>query len=102
MNINKERLESCTPINTIWDEVFGAVGTPDRDKAEAEAEMFCLAERLKEERIHAGLTQQQLADKIGKNKDYISQIENCKRDIHITTLFKLFSGLGKRVCVSIL
>lgn len=96
--MNKKKV---TPINKIWDEVLGPVGSPERDRAESKAEMFCLGERLKEERINAGMTQQQLADKIGKDKGYISRIENGKTDIQLSTLFKLFHGLGKKVAVSI-
>jgi len=94
--------KDITPINEIWDEVLGLVGSSERDAADAEAEMFCLAERLKEERLNAGMTQQQLADKIGADKGYISRIENGKTDVQVSTLFKLFQGLGKRVAVSIL
>lgn len=92
--------KNITPINEIWDEVLGPIGSKERN--EAEAEMFCLAERLKEERLNAGMTQQQLADKIGADKGYISRIENGKTDVQLSTLFKLFQGLGKRVAVSIL
>jgi len=94
--------KDITPISDIWDEVFGQIGSDERNKADEEAEIFCLAERLKEERLNAGMTQQQLADKIGADKGYISRIENGKTDIQLNTLFKLFQGLGKRVAVSIL
>lgn len=93
--------KDITPISEIWDEVIGPAGSPERDEAETEAEMFCLGERLKEERQNAGMTQQQLADKIGANKGYISRIENGKTDVQLSTLFKLFNGLGKKVTVSI-
>lgn len=96
------RNKDITPINEIWDEVLGPVGTAGRDEADAEAEMFCLSERLKEERLNAGMTQKQLADKIGADKGYISRIENGKTDVQLSTVFKLFRGLGKRVAVSIL
>lgn len=94
--------KDITPISEIWNEVFGQIGSDERNKADEEAEIFCLAERLKEERLNAGMTQQQLADKIGADKGYISRIENGKTDIQLNTLFKLFQGLGKRVAVSIL
>ena len=67
-----------------------------------EAEAFILAERLKEERRKAGLTQEQLAAKIGTKKSYISRIENGKTDVQLSTLFKIFQGLGKRVSITIL
>ncbi|MEG1660838.1 MAG: helix-turn-helix transcriptional regulator, partial [Bacteroides sp.] len=77
-------------------------GTPDRDQFECDAEAFILAERLKEERLKAGLTQEQLAQKIGTKKSYISRIENGKADVQLSTLYKIFQGLGKRVSLTIL
>ena len=57
---------------------------------------------MKEERRNAGLTQEQLAAKIGTKKSYISRIENGKTDVQLSTLFKIFQGLGKRVSITIL
>ncbi|MBQ3930276.1 MAG: helix-turn-helix transcriptional regulator, partial [Paludibacteraceae bacterium] len=63
---------------------------------------FCLAECLKEQRRLAGLTQEQLATKIGTKKSYISKIENGYSDLQLSTLFRIFRGLGKRVSISII
>ena len=35
-------------------------------------------------------------------KSYISRIENGKTDVQLSTLFKIFQGLGKRVSITIL
>lgn len=96
------RAMGCTPLEDLIAEDFGQLGIPERDEFDREAEAFILAERLKEERKKAGLTQQQLADKIGTKKSYISRIENGKSDVQLSTLFKIFHGLGKRVSVTIL
>jgi transcriptional regulator with XRE-family HTH domain len=57
---------------------------------------------LKEARKEAGLTQEQLADKLGTKKSYISRLENGKCDIQLSTLYRLFEeGLGKRVIITI-
>ncbi|WP_410518121.1 helix-turn-helix domain-containing protein [Bacteroides stercorirosoris] len=52
--------------------------------------------------MKAGLTQEQLAAKIGTKKTYISRIENGKADVQLSTLFRIFEGLGKRVSLTIL
>jgi len=53
---------------------------------------------LKEARKEANMTQEQLANKIGTKKSYISRLENGKCDIQLSTLYKIFEfGLGKRV-----
>ena len=67
-----------------------------------EAESLILAQTLKNERKKAGLTQEELADKIGTKKTIISKLENGKTDINLSTLFKIFECLGKRVRLTIL
>ncbi|MBP3288889.1 MAG: helix-turn-helix transcriptional regulator [Muribaculaceae bacterium] len=61
-----------------------------------------MAETLKEERLKAGLTQQQLAERIGPKKTYISHLENGKADVRIYPLFRIFEGLGRRISLTIL
>ena len=58
-------LMSCSTLDELLNVEFGAVGTPVRDEFDKETEAFCLAQTLREERIRAGLTQEQLAEKIG-------------------------------------
>ena len=67
----KKAIMSCTSFDEILNEEYGAMGTPDRMKFENDTEAFCLAETLKEQRRLAGLTQQELADKIGTKKSYM-------------------------------
>lgn len=98
----KESIMAATTLDELLDAEYGKVGTPARDIFETDAEAFCLAEKLKEERKNAGLTQEQLAERIGTKKSYISKIENGHSDIQLSTLFRVFSGLGKRVSLTIL
>lgn len=102
--MNREEMKRCnlTPIEELIEEDFGKVGTPVRDKFEMECDAFILGERLKAERLKAGLTQQQLADRIGTKKSYISRIENGHTDIQLSTLYKLFQGLGRKISVAVL
>ena len=97
---NKIRLANS--FEELLEAEYGPIGSPERDKFEKESNAFCLAETLKEERLKAGLTQQQLAEKIGTKKTYISRLENGKADVQLSTLYKIFEGLGKRVALSIL
>lgn len=99
---NKAIMECGDDFDEILNIRHGAEGTPERDQFECDAEAFILAERLKEERLKAGLTQEQLAQKIGTKKSYISRIENGKADVQLATLYKIFQGLGKRVSLTIL
>lgn len=84
-------------------ENYGETGTPKRDSFEEKAKTFVIAEMLRDERLKANLTQEQLAEKIGAKKGYISRIENGKTDIQITTLFRIVEkGFGKRLNLSFL
>ena len=95
-------LMNCSNLDELLNAEFGEVGTPSREEFDKETEAFCLAQTLKEERIRAGLTQEQLAVKIGTKKTYISRLENGKADIQLSTLFRIFEGLGRRVSLTIL
>lgn len=48
------------------------------------------------------MTQEELAQKIGTKKSFISRVENGHVDIQLSTLSRLFNGLGRRVAVSLL
>ena len=92
----------CKNLDELLNVEFGEVGTKSREEFDKETEAFCLAQTLKEERLRAGLTQEQLAEKIGTKKTYISRLENGKADIQLNTLFRIFEGLGRRVVLTIL
>lgn len=98
----KDALMNCSNLDELLDVDFGKEGTPSREEFDKETVAFCLAQTLREERLRAGLTQQQLAEKIGTKKTYISRLENGKADVQLSTLFRIFEGLGRRVCLSIL
>ena len=103
METNKdERIINCTTLDELLDVQYGKVGTPERDEFDKETQAFCLAATLKEERLRAGLTQEQLAERIGTKKTYISRLENGKADVQLSTLFRIFEGLGRRVSLTIL
>lgn len=93
---------NLTPIEDLIAEDFGKVGTPERDTFEMECEAFIIGEQLKVERLKAGLTQEELADKIGTKKSFISRVENGKADIQLSTLVKVFRGVGREISVRVL
>jgi len=77
---------------------YGKIGTKARDAFEKKARYFIISEMLKEARKEAKLTQEQLANKIGTKKSYISRLENGQCDIQLSTLYRIFEfGLGKKV-----
>ena len=93
---------NLTPIEDLIAEDFGKVGTPERDAFEMECDAFIIGEQLKDERLKAGLTQEELAERIGTKKSFISRVENGKADIQLSTLVKVFRGVGREISVRIL
>lgn len=76
----------------------GKEGSETRINFEIKAKSFAIGELIKEERKLAHLTQEQLADKIGAKKSFISRIENGHSDIQLSTLYKLVElGLGRKI-----
>ena len=63
---------------------------------------YFMGELLKKARTQAGLTQEELAQKSGTTKNYISRVENDKTDIELGTLRKIIEiGLGKKLDIVI-
>ena len=81
----------------------GKIGTESRNKYEEGAQMFIVSEMLKEARKEAKLTQEELAEKAGTKKSYISKLENAKGNIQLSTLIRIFEqGLGKKIGLTFL
>lgn len=81
----------------------GKIGTDSRNKYEEGAQMFIVSEMLKSARKEAKLTQEQLAEKAGTKKSYISKLENGKGNIQLSTLIRIFEqGLNRRIGLTFL
>lgn len=84
------------------DDRYGKSGSKERTDFEIKAKSFAIGELIKEERKLAHLTQEQLANKIGAKKSFISRIENGHSDIQLSTLYKLIEfGLGRKITLTI-
>lgn len=81
---------------------YGEKGTESREKFEEELETFRIGVLIQEARKRQNLTQQQLADKAGTTKNYISRIENNASDIRLSTLMRIIrEGLGGSLKLSV-
>lgn len=84
------------------DEQYGKSGTKSRTEYEEGFESFKLGVLLQELRIEEGMTQEELANKCGTTKSYISRIENNASDIRLSTIMRIFrEGFGKQVKLSV-
>ena len=101
----KTRIQKNKTITTFeehLDSRYGKVGTIKRTNFEIKAKAFAIGEVIKEERRLAAMTQEQLAEKTGTKKSFISRIENGHSDIQLSTLYKLLEyGLGRKISLTI-
>lgn len=87
--------KKLTSFATHLDEQYGKKGTSERENYEAEFEAFKLGAMIQDLRKEQGMTQEQLAEKCGTTKTYISRIENNASDIRLSTLMRIVrDGLG--------
>lgn len=96
--MDKEKFKNAKNFDELLDIKYGKIGTEKRDDFEEKAQYFVISEILKEARKEAKMTQEQLAEKVGTRKSYISRLENGKCDIQLSTLYRIFEfGLGKKI-----
>jgi len=101
MNAIKNNME-LKSFDEHLDERYGPIGSKKRTDFEIKAKAFAIGELIREERKNAKMTQEELAEKTGTKKSFISRIENGHSDIQLSTLFKLIEiGLGKEINLTI-
>ena len=102
-NISMKKTNSnLTSFADHLDEQYGKSGTTIREAYEEGFEAFKLGVMIQELRKEQGLTQEQLAEKCGTTKTYISRIENNASDIRLSTLMRIVrEGLGRNLRLSV-
>ena len=100
--MKKAANKNFTTLDEILDKKYGKKGAPKREKWQQEFEAFRLGALLEDARLKMGLTQEELANKCGTNKSYISRIENNASDIRLSTLMKIIQqGLGGHLTLTL-
>ncbi len=94
--------KNLTSFSDHLDKQYGKRGTAAREKYEEGFEAFKLGVMLQELRKEQGMTQEQLAEKCGTTKTYISRIENDASDIRLSTLMRIIrEGFGGHLILSV-
>ena len=92
----KTKNKNLMTLEDFKEKNYGKRGTKKRDELEAGYENFKIGVMLQQARLEKGLTQEELADRVGTTKSYISKIENNIKEARISTLQKIieigFSG----------
>ncbi len=98
----KTTISNTVTLEQFKDKYYGQRGTKKRDEYEAGYESFKIGVLIHDARLKKGLTQQQLAEKVGTTKSYISKLENNVKEVRLSTLHKIVElGLDGQLELSI-
>ena len=98
----KTENKNVITLDNFKDKHYGKIGTKKRDELEDGYENFKIGALILEARKEKGLTQEELADKVGTTKSYISKIENNIKEVRLSTLRKIVEiGFGGHIDLSI-
>lgn len=75
-------------------EEFGEKGSPEREVFDAKAKAWYYGEILRDRRKALGITQKELAEKIGRERTYINRIEKGDTDMQLSSFLRITDALG--------
>ena len=95
-------MKNITTFDEHLDGRYGKISTEKRTEFEIKAKALAIGEILREARKEAKMTQEELAQKTGTKKSFISRIENGHSDIQLSTLYRIVEiGFGRRINLTI-
>lgn len=100
--MNKSKNINLVILDEFKEKNYGKRGTKEREELEDGYETFKIGALIHDTRLELGMTQEQLAEKVGTTKSYISKIENNLKEARISTLQKIIElGFGGRLELNI-
>ncbi len=98
--IDIKKLNALPTTEEMFEQEYGARGSVSREEFDAKSRAWYYAEVLKSARKSAGITQQQLADKIGKKREYIALLEKGETDMQLSTFIMISDVLGLKFALT--
>lgn len=92
-----KRSEKIYDVSAELEQEFGHKGSASRKAAEDKAWEEYNAQILLDARKNAGLTQHELAERIGADKGYVSRLERGLTIPSVSTLYRIASAMGLAV-----
>ncbi len=79
---------------TVLAEYIGAPGSAKREEFDAKARAWYYGEILRNRRKELGMTQKELAERIGRERTYINRIEKGETDLQLSSFIRIAEALG--------
>ena len=99
LDINKLNNLAC--VAETLNAEYGAKGISKRIEFDAKSYVWYYTEMVKTHRKSVGVTQRQLAEKIGATPRYISKFERGEVEIPLSTFIRLAEAIGLRFALVI-
>ncbi|MDR0733808.1 MAG: helix-turn-helix domain-containing protein [Dysgonamonadaceae bacterium] len=93
-HVNNHQIED---YDDVLDSKYGKVGTPEREQFRREAYAYCMGQVIFDARKSEKITQAELANRIGRDKAYISKIEKGVIEPGVGTFYRIIEALGLRI-----
>lgn len=98
--INLKKIAELPTGEALISARHGEEGTASRLEFESKSRAWYYAEILRDARKEVRMTQQELADKIGKKRSYIAQLEKGETDMQLSTFLMIAEALGLRFALT--
>lgn len=96
IKLDEKKLGTLKNGTSHLKEKYGEKGSLSREEFEAKSKVWYFASILRDERKRQHLTQQELGDRIGKKREYISSLEKGQKDMQLSTFMLIANALGLR------
>lgn len=93
-NIDFSKQAGFVNAESLLSKEVGSVGTDERAEFDAKARAWYYGEVLRDRRKALGLTQKELAERVGRNRTYINRIEKGETDLQLSSFFRIADALG--------
>lgn len=92
MDFSKQ--DGFVDADTVLAREVGEAGSPERAEFDAKVRAWYYGEILRERRKELGLTQKELAERIGRERTYINRIERGETDLQLSSFIRIADALG--------
>ncbi|MBE6341137.1 MAG: helix-turn-helix transcriptional regulator [Bacteroidales bacterium] len=90
----QENRKDIGDFDKVLDTLYGKPGTPERSEFRREAYSYCVGSIIHDARKREKMTQQELAERVGTTKSYISRIETGNVEPSAGLFLNILSTLG--------
>ncbi len=95
------RQSGFVSAESVLSQQIGKKGSAEREDFDAKAKAWFYGELLRERRKELGLTQKELAGKVGRERTYINRIEKGETDLQLSSFIRIIEALDVKLCLEV-